>query len=86
MGSSCPYRHAEHHYCDECGSVAEYDLDGDELCEDCLKKRLNKEWDALSDRAKMTALGLDDLDEMWSKLDIDEKAEALRYDLEELGQ
>lgn len=41
LGSSCRYRNVEHHYCDHCGEELErshdiYDVDGLELCEDCL--------------------------------------------------
>ncbi len=44
MGDSCPYTHVTHYYCDNCGY--EYDnlyvVDGDELCEDCLKERFER--------------------------------------------
>ena len=40
MGATCPNRDVPIHYCDKCkyeidGDV--YDVDGEELCEDCLK-------------------------------------------------
>lgn len=36
-GSSCPYRHVKHYYCDKCGEDVEelYDYDNQELCEEC---------------------------------------------------
>ena len=38
MGSSCPNRNVKHLYCDNCKGEADklYDVDGDELCCDCL--------------------------------------------------
>ena len=38
-GSSCPNRNVPVYYCDSCGEELEeiYDVDGEELCEDCLK-------------------------------------------------
>lgn len=40
-GSSCPNRHVEVHYCDECGCELDdiYDVDDKELCDDCLRDR-----------------------------------------------
>ena len=41
-GSYCPNRHVPVHYCDKCryeieGDDGIYDVDGEELCEECLK-------------------------------------------------
>lgn len=39
-GSSCPNRNVPVHYCDKCGDEIDgdiYDVDGEELCEKCLK-------------------------------------------------
>lgn len=45
MGLGCPNRNVEVHYCDQCqeelGDI--YEVDGDELCEDCLKERFKKD-------------------------------------------
>lgn len=43
-GSLCPNRHVEVHYCDKCGCQLEdiYEVDGEELCEDCLKEKFLK--------------------------------------------
>ena len=40
MGSACPYRNVAVYVCDQCGDeLGEdiYEVDGDMLCEDCLK-------------------------------------------------
>ena len=44
-GSDCPNRHVEVHYCDKCGYELEediYEVDGEELCEECLKEKFLK--------------------------------------------
>ena len=40
IGSSCRTRNVEVYYCDKCGEELEeiYDVDGQELCEECLKE------------------------------------------------
>lgn len=49
MGSSCPNRNVKVTYCDKCGAELPddeiYEVDGDDLCEDCLKERFLKEGD-----------------------------------------
>lgn len=42
LGDSCPNRHVKHYYCDECGEDVEkiYRFEGEELCLDCIEKRL----------------------------------------------
>lgn len=43
LGSSCPNRNVLRFYCDECGDETQlYDFDGEELCIDCIEKRLDK--------------------------------------------
>lgn len=43
MGSGCPNRNATHFYCDECNDETDlYHYDGEELCIECIKKRLEK--------------------------------------------
>lgn len=42
LGDSCPYSNVEHRYCDKCDEEIGkeyYDVDGEELCEECLKER-----------------------------------------------
>lgn len=41
-GASCSLRSVPVHYCDKCGEELTddiYDVDGEELCEDCLKEK-----------------------------------------------
>lgn len=39
LGTACPYMNVTRFYCDECGSEETlYDVDGDQLCLDCLLK------------------------------------------------
>lgn len=43
LGDSCPYRNAEHLYCDECGDETQlYKFEGEELCLRCIEQRLTK--------------------------------------------
>lgn len=44
LGSSCPNRNVPVYYCDKCGDELEeiYDVDGEELCEDCLKEMFRR--------------------------------------------
>lgn len=43
-GSICPNRKVPVHYCDKCGEELDkiYDVDGEELCESCLKEMFLK--------------------------------------------
>ena len=46
LGSSCPNRNVPVYYCDKCKDEIDgniYDVDGEELCEDCLKEMFLKE-------------------------------------------
>ncbi len=44
IGRICPYRNVPHYICDECGDDVEelYKFEGDELCLDCVAKKLEK--------------------------------------------
>lgn len=44
MGDCCPLLEVKVHYCDSCGIEIEdiYDVDGEELCEDCLKEMFKR--------------------------------------------
>ena len=46
IGIACPYQNVPHYYCDKCKDEVDelFDVDGVELCEDCLKKMFRKEW------------------------------------------
>ena len=45
MGDACPRRNVEVRYCDKCGAEIDevFEVDGEELCEDCLKDMFRKE-------------------------------------------
>ena len=46
LGSTCPHRNVAIHYCDSCGEEIEgdlYEVDGEELCEECLKDMFRRE-------------------------------------------
>lgn len=45
IGSACRYWNVEVHYCDKCDDELSeiYEVDSEELCEDCLKKMFLKE-------------------------------------------
>ena len=44
IGSACPKRNVKIYICDDCGDEVEdlYYYDGEELCIDCIQKRLDK--------------------------------------------
>lgn len=43
FGSSCPNRKVPHYYCDKCHrEEVIYDFDNEELCIDCIEKKLDK--------------------------------------------
>ena len=44
LGNSCRYKNVKHFYCDKCGEDVEelYKVDGEELCEECLKANFEK--------------------------------------------
>ena len=43
LGNSCPNRNVVRYYCDECHEEEElYRFDGEDLCLDCISKRLEK--------------------------------------------
>ena len=48
LGSSCPNRNVKVHYCDKCNDKLSYDemyeVDDEELCEECLKEKFRRRW------------------------------------------
>ena len=44
LGDTCPNRHVTRCYCDRCGDETDelYEVDGEDLCEDCLKDMFRK--------------------------------------------
>lgn len=60
LGSSCPYMNVPVDYCDECGDEnAEYRIDGDDLCEECVKKYLKEAFNDLSISEMAEAIDID---------------------------
>ncbi len=47
LGETCPRRRVKVHYCDRCQEELDaiYDVDGEELCEECLKEMFLREED-----------------------------------------
>lgn len=43
LGETCPYKNVPVPYCDECGDIAIYNLDGKDLCEDCFGEFVQEE-------------------------------------------
>ena len=45
MGSSCPRRNVVVYVCDKCGYEMDdvYEVDGEEICEECLKEMSKKD-------------------------------------------
>lgn len=45
LGNACSLRRVEVHYCDHCKDEIEeiYDVDGEELCEECLKDMFRRD-------------------------------------------
>lgn len=49
LGDACPNRNVAHYYCDKCDAEVDsseelYEVDGEDLCECCLKERFRKEY------------------------------------------
>ena len=46
-GNACPNKNVKVYYCDHCGEELDevYEVDGEDLCEECLKKMFRKEAD-----------------------------------------
>ena len=44
IGMACSLRRVEVHYCDRCNEELDeiYDVDGEELCEECLKEMFRR--------------------------------------------
>jgi hypothetical protein len=61
LGSSCPYINVTVYYCDSCGcDGAEYEYDGEDICQECLNKLLIRKW------------GLQDIEEKKRLLSVEE--------------
>lgn len=58
IGDSCPYRNAAYNYCDECGDIALYRIEGQDMCEDCAERFLQECFDDLSMFEKAQAMDI----------------------------
>lgn len=60
LGKLCPYRNVPVDYCDDCGDEgAKYRIEGDDLCETCLEKRIRESFDNLTLSEKAEAVDID---------------------------
>jgi len=58
LGKSCRYYNVPTYYCDTCGvEDAEYHYEGEDICEECLDKKINLEWAMKSVDEKAKLLG-----------------------------
>lgn len=65
FGSSCPNRNVPHAYCDKCGDEAPiYSLDDDDeqLCEECMIRKLNDLWNSLSRNDKLEMFNVQEVE------------------------
>lgn len=65
LGSSCPNRNVSHAYCDKCGDEALiYSLDDDDeqLCEECMIRKLNDLWNSLSRNDKLEMFNVQEVE------------------------
>lgn len=48
LGNACPNKNVAHYYCDKCDAEVSagelYEVDDEDLCEDCLKTKFRKEY------------------------------------------
>lgn len=59
LGVDCPNRNTYRYYCDECGEEGvDYEIEGEELCEECAEKNLNELLLQLSIEEKAEAIGI----------------------------
>ena len=59
-GSGCPYTKVPVYYCDNCGNDhAEYNIDGEDLCEHCAELYLQDAFDDLTVTEKAEALQIE---------------------------
>lgn len=66
IGDSCPCRNVVVDYCDDCGDLgAKYRIDGDDLCDDCVKARLKDAFDdlILSEQAELVDIDLREIND-----------------------
>lgn len=59
LGSSCPYQNVESIVCDTCGNYAEYNIDGEDYCIDCVMEYVMDIFKELSIREQLELLDID---------------------------
>lgn len=59
MGSACPYRNVKTTVCDNCGKYAEYNIDGEDFCSECLEEHLKILFNEFSLYEKLDMLNID---------------------------
>lgn len=68
LGKICPNINVPMYYCDVCHlAAAKYTWNGDDYCEDCLKNRIDSDFEQLSVEEKSRTLGYDivEIDKEW---------------------
>jgi hypothetical protein len=66
IGLACPYYRVPVDYCEDCGdSDAKYRIDGEDLCEDCVKERLKEAFNDLTlfEQAKAVDVSLSEIND-----------------------
>ena len=91
LGNSCPKKNIPVYYCDICEEeMADYHVDGQDICEDCLNEHIEADWKRRTKQDKLNVLSkkvLDEdyLDEIFEDLNTKEKCETLGIELNGLG-
>lgn len=86
LGRSCPYRHIEVDYCDECGAEeTAYIINGKSFCERCAAKEFKRQFDRMPMLVQLSCLSgilsIADMDELWQKLEVEDMAAALETEM-----
>lgn len=56
--SICPYKNSKKHYCDNCGEIAIYIIDNNDLCENCADGFIQEILESMSMKEKAELLDL----------------------------
>lgn len=48
LGAACPMKNVPVTYCDTCGADAEYEVEGEHYCNQCIRNRLIEEFNSLT--------------------------------------
>lgn len=57
-GGDCKYYRVRVTYCDSCGEEANYNIDGEDCCEECAREYLQEQFDNLSVSEKARLLNI----------------------------